>query len=115
MAESDAELWPQTDLSRHCSVIAQESAAAGIHRVPGSQHALGRRDAARQHAGVAANPSAVLTDYPHFFNSALAILYRGARLDSVWTELVAVATIGALFFAIALARLRRMIGLMQSQ
>ena len=51
----------------------------------------------------------------HFFNSALAILYRGAGLDSVWTELAAVAAIGAVFFMIALARFRRMIGLLQSQ
>ena len=51
----------------------------------------------------------------HFFNSALAILYRGAGLDSVWTELISVAAIGAVFFAVALARFRRMISLMQGQ
>ena len=39
---------------------------------------------------------------PHFFNSALAILYRGAGLDSAWPELVWVTLIGALFFATAL-------------
>ena len=51
----------------------------------------------------------------HFFNSALAILYRGARLESVWTELLSVAVIGAVFFAVALGRFRRMITLMQNQ
>ena len=51
----------------------------------------------------------------HFFNSALAILYRGAGLESVWTQLVTVAVIGAVFFATALGRFRRMITLMQSQ
>jgi len=56
-----------------------------------------------------------LSPTKHFFNSALAILYRGARLDSVWTEMVAVAAIGAVFFAIALGRFRRMMTLMQGQ
>ncbi len=54
-----------------------------------------------------------LSPTTHFFNSALAILYRGAGLDSVWMELLAVAVIGTLFFAAALSRFRRMITLMQ--
>ena len=56
-----------------------------------------------------------LSPTTHFFNSALAILYRGAGLESVWTQLVTVAVIGAVFFATALGRFRRMITLMQSQ
>jgi ABC-2 type transport system permease protein len=56
-----------------------------------------------------------LSPTTHFFNSALAILYRGAGLESVGTELVSVAVIGAVFFATALGRFRRMITLMQSQ
>ena len=32
-----------------------------------------------------------LSPATHFFNSALAILYRGAGLESVWTQLVTVA------------------------
>jgi ABC-2 type transport system permease protein len=56
-----------------------------------------------------------LSPTTHFFNSALAILYRGAGLGSVWMELVSVAVIGAVFFTIALGRFRRMITLMQSQ
>ncbi len=51
----------------------------------------------------------------HFFNSALAVLYRGAGLQSVWTELLATVAIGAVFFLAALARFRRMMTLMQSQ
>lgn len=50
----------------------------------------------------------------HFFNSALAILYRGAGWESVWRELVATAAIGAVFFALAVTRFRKMIGVMQS-
>ena len=55
-----------------------------------------------------------LSPTTHFFNSALAILYRGAALDAVWTELVSIAAIGALFFAVALGRFRRMITHMQA-
>jgi ABC-2 type transport system permease protein len=57
----------------------------------------------------------LLSPTTHFFNSALAILYRGASLDSIWPELVWVVAIGALFFAAALGRFRRMITLMQNQ
>jgi ABC-2 type transport system permease protein len=56
-----------------------------------------------------------LSPTTHFFNSALAILYRGAGLESVWTEFVSVALIGVVFFAAALGRFRRMITRMQSQ
>jgi ABC-2 type transport system permease protein len=56
----------------------------------------------------------LLSPTTHFFNSALAILYRGAGLDSVWTEFVFVAAIGAVFFAIALARFRRTVTVVQS-
>jgi ABC-2 type transport system permease protein len=56
-----------------------------------------------------------LSPTTHFFNSALAILYRGAGLESVWMEFLYVAAIGAVFFAIALGRFRRMITLMQGQ
>jgi len=56
-----------------------------------------------------------LSPTTHFFNSALAILYRGAGLESVWTEFVSVGLIGVVFFAAALGRFRRMITLMQSQ
>jgi len=57
----------------------------------------------------------LLSPTTHFFNSALAILYRGAGLDSVWTEFVSVAAIGTVFFAIALGRFRRTITVIQSE
>jgi len=56
-----------------------------------------------------------LSPTTHFFNSALAILYRGARFDSVWPELVWVVAIGGVFFVLALGRFRRMITHMQGQ
>ncbi len=56
-----------------------------------------------------------LSPTTHFFNSALAILYRGAGFESVWTEFAAVAAIGAIFFTLALVRFRRMITVMQGQ
>ena len=42
----------------------------------------------------------------HFVSFAQSILYRGAGVDVVWPEFVAVAAIGAVFLAIALVRFR---------
>jgi ABC-2 type transport system permease protein len=49
----------------------------------------------------------------HFVNTALAILYRGADLKAVGGEMLLTAGIGALFFAIALGRFRKMIAIVQ--
>ncbi|MFO0813608.1 MAG: ABC transporter permease [Gemmatales bacterium] len=48
----------------------------------------------------------------HFVMLAQGILYRGAGLDVVWPQFLALALIGAAFFGIALARFRRTIGTM---
>ena len=48
----------------------------------------------------------------HFVELGNAILFRGAGLDVVWMNLLAVAAIGAVFFAIALARFRKTIAAM---
>jgi ABC-2 type transport system permease protein len=48
----------------------------------------------------------------HFVNLSQAILFRGAGLDVVWPSLLAIATIGTVFFLIALALLRWTIGRM---
>jgi len=48
----------------------------------------------------------------HFVMAAQAILYRGAGIDVVWPQLVAIAAIGALLFAASLARFRRTISQM---
>jgi ABC-2 type transport system permease protein len=42
----------------------------------------------------------------HFVSFAQAILYRGAGLELVWPELLAIAAIGAVFFTGALVRFR---------
>ncbi len=42
----------------------------------------------------------------HFVMIAQAILYRGAGLDVVWPQFVAIAVIGAVLFSLALARFR---------
>lgn len=47
----------------------------------------------------------------HFITLAQAILYRGAGLDVVWRQLVAIVVIGAVFFITALARFRKAITL----
>jgi ABC-2 type transport system permease protein len=50
----------------------------------------------------------------HFVRFAQAILYRGAGLDVVWPEFVAITALGAVFFSIALARLRGAVAHAQS-
>lgn len=45
----------------------------------------------------------------HFVEMGGAILFRGAELDVVWPQFLAVSVIGAVFFAIALSRFRRTI------
>lgn len=42
----------------------------------------------------------------HFVSFAQSILYRGAGLDVVWPQFLAVAVIGALFFGLAIMRFR---------
>jgi ABC-2 type transport system permease protein len=39
-------------------------------------------------------------------------LYRGAGLEVVWPQFISLALIGAIFFAVALGRLRKTIGQM---
>ncbi|MDX3911293.1 MAG: ABC transporter permease [Sphingobium sp.] len=48
----------------------------------------------------------------HFVRMAQAILYRGAGLDVVWPQFLAIMAIGAVFFLVALSRFRRTIGTM---
>lgn len=48
----------------------------------------------------------------HFVAAGQAILYRGAGLEVVWPQLLAVAAIGAVMFGLALARFRKTIALM---
>jgi ABC-2 type transport system permease protein len=48
----------------------------------------------------------------HFVMLSQGILFRGAGLDVVWPQFLALTCIGAIFFGIALARFRRTIGTM---
>jgi ABC-2 type transport system permease protein len=50
----------------------------------------------------------------HFVRFAQAILYRGAGLDVVWREFVALTALGVVFFSIALARFRGAVARAQS-
>ncbi len=45
----------------------------------------------------------------HFIMAAQAILFRGAGLDVVWPQFVAILAIGAVLFVLALARFRKML------
>ncbi|MCG2842035.1 ABC transporter permease [Sandaracinobacter sp. RS1-74] len=48
----------------------------------------------------------------HFVELGQAILFRGAGLDVVWPQFLAIATIGAIFFGVALGRFRKAIATM---
>ena len=48
----------------------------------------------------------------HFVSAAQAILYRGAGLDVVWSQMLAILAIGAVLFAASLARFRKTISQM---
>ena len=51
----------------------------------------------------------VVSPTPHFVLFAQDVLYRGADLSIVWTEILATTVIGSVYFAIALYRFRRVI------
>jgi ABC-2 type transport system permease protein len=48
----------------------------------------------------------------HFVTLAQAVLYRGAGLDVVWPQFIALAAIGAILFGLSLARFRKTVGAM---
>jgi ABC-2 type transport system permease protein len=50
----------------------------------------------------------------HFVSLAQAILYRGAGIDVVWPQFLAIIAIAIVFFTAALIRFRQSIGTMQS-
>jgi ABC-2 type transport system permease protein len=45
----------------------------------------------------------------YFVSAGQAILYRGAGLDVVWPQMLAIVAIGAVLFALSLARFRKTI------
>lgn len=49
----------------------------------------------------------------HFVKFAQAILYRGAGLEVVWRDFLAIAAIGGILFLLALARFRKSVALTQ--
>jgi ABC-2 type transport system permease protein len=54
----------------------------------------------------------LLAPTTHYVAASQAILYRGAGIDIVWPQLVAITVIGAAFFWIAHARFRRTLAAM---
>ena len=50
----------------------------------------------------------------HFVAFSQAVLYRGAGMEIVWPQMLAIAAIGAVFFAAALQRFRRSVETLQS-
>ncbi len=55
---------------------------------------------------MARDPHARPSPSTHFVSFAQSILYRGAGLDVVWREFLAVTLIGGLFFLLAIMRFR---------
>lgn len=51
----------------------------------------------------------IINPTPHFVAFAQGVLYRGAGFSIVWPDLVAIAAIGAVYFAFALRRFGRVI------
>ena len=51
----------------------------------------------------------IFSPTPHFVSFSQGVLYRGAGLDVVWPEIAKVIAIGAAYFAVALARFRKVI------
>jgi ABC-2 type transport system permease protein len=51
----------------------------------------------------------VISPTPHFVVFAQDVLYRGADLSIVWSEILAMTAIGSVYFAFALYRFRRVI------
>ncbi|TDR89719.1 ABC transporter permease [Enterovirga rhinocerotis] len=51
----------------------------------------------------------IFSPTPHFVAFSQGVLYRGAGLGAVWTDLAQVIAIGAAYFAIALSRFRKVI------
>jgi ABC-2 type transport system permease protein len=52
-----------------------------------------------------------LSPSTHFVSFAQSILYRGAGLDVVWPEFLAVGAIAGIFLYLALVRFRRTMAL----
>jgi ABC-2 type transport system permease protein len=48
----------------------------------------------------------------HFVSASQAILYRGAGLEVVWPQLLAITLIGSVLFVASLARFRKTISQM---
>lgn len=51
----------------------------------------------------------IISPTPHFVAFSQAVLYRGAGLSIVWTQLIALAAIGGVYFGFSLGRFRRVI------
>jgi ABC-2 type transport system permease protein len=65
----------------------------------------------REHAGVRPERDVGRTDHSLRIRGP-AILYRGAGLEVVWPQFLALVAIGTVFFIVALTRFRKTIGTM---
>ena len=101
-------LFAAASLGIFLGTVARFDAPAGPADHPvdhSARTALGRRHAAREHARAGAGLM-LAAPTTWFVSSAQAILYRGAGFAVVGPDMLAIAAIGSVFFAIALARFR---------
>jgi hypothetical protein len=105
MVGSGAVTREQFDTHHAAVRLADDTRAAAL------ADALGRLDPAGEHAPSRPADHAGGADYPHCVLSQ-GILFRGAGLDAVWPQFVALALVGAILFGVALTRFRRTIGSM---
>jgi len=68
----------------------------------------------RHHEGLGGIIDVIMQAAPttHFVEFSQAVLFRGAGLEDVWTHLASLAAIGAVLFAVSLARFRRTLATM---
>jgi ABC-2 type transport system permease protein len=68
----------------------------------------------RHHEGLGSIIDVIMQAAPttHFVEFSQAVLFRGAGLEDVWTHLASLAVIGAVLFAVSLARFRRTLATM---
>ena len=120
-SRSDCRIDPAVHGGRgHLSVLRD-----GCRHLPGHRHTLHAAVGAAVHAGVPADEHAVRQQHAAGEHASLVVhdhggvaidalrvvravdLYRGAGIGIVWPEFLAVASVGGLFFALALWRFRK--------
>ena len=104
--------------ARLCASLTEEAEAIGwyeqriaLERDPQAR-AIMRDARGEEYKHFAMDLEFLLRRSPQWREIAQGILYRGAGLEAVWPNFLALAAIGTALFGVALARFRRTIGSM---